>query len=291
MFKNREKINRSLGQKIVFGIVFVILLVHTFTLLYSLFWGFMSSLKTHKEFSINSPLDLPEDFFGGFKNYLNAFDLLEVRKTKFFGLVGNSLYYAVGAAFLHITISMISAYFVVRYSCWYTRFIWGFMLVDMILNINASSAATYKFWARLGVTDTPFILIMYTYWSVFGMLIFNGAWKGIAWDYAEAAKIDGAGHWTILWKVMVPQVLGVWATLFLMEFITYWNDSGTSMLYFPNMPTLAQGLFEYQALTTRAVNMPLYFAGLMMAMTPILILFFCFQNLIMEKVYIGGLKG
>jgi ABC-type glycerol-3-phosphate transport system permease component len=132
---------------------------------------------------------------------------------------------------------------------------------------------------------------MYIGTSVFGMLIFTGAWKGIAWDYAEAAKIDGANHVTILLKIMIPQVSGVWATLFLMDFITFWNDSSTPMMYFPNMPTLAQGLYEYEEQTTRAINMPLYFSGLMMSMVPILILFFCFSNLIMEKVYIGGLKG
>lgn len=287
----KEKIKRSTSQKIVFGIVFVLLAFHAFTLLFSLFWGFSSSLKTQKEFSLNSPLALPENFFGGFQNYLDAFELLEVRDTKFFGLVGNSLYFAIGAPLLRVTLSMISSYFIVRYSCWYTKFIWNWMLVDMVVTIDATAAACYKFWARLGVVNTPFILLMYMGTSVFAMLIFHGAWKGIAWDYAEAAKIDGAGHWTILFKIMVPQVSGVWATLFLMDFITFWNDASTPMMYFPKMPTLAQGLFEYQDMTTRQVNMPLYFAGLMMAMAPILILFFCFQNLIMEKVYIGGLKG
>ena len=287
----KEKIRRAKGEKVVFTIAFIIFAIHAFTLLFSIWWGFMSSLKTQKEFSINSPLSLPSDFFGGFKNYTDAFDLLEVRGTNFFGLVGNSMYYAIGAALLRTTISMVSAYFVVRYSCWYTKFIWGWMLVDMVVTLDASSAASYKMWARIGVTDTPWILVMYIGTSVFGMLIFTGAWKGIAWDYAEAAKIDGANHVTILLKIMIPQVSGVWATLFLMDFITYWNDSSTPMMYFPNMPTLAQGLYEYEEQTTRAINMPLYFSGLMMSMVPILILFFCFSNLIMEKVYIGGLKG
>ena len=287
----KEKIKRAKGEKIVFAIAFIIFAIHAFTLLFSIWWGFMSSLKTQKEFAINPPLSLPSDFLGGFVNYTDAFKLLKVRGTNFFGLVGNSMYYAIGAALLRTTISMISAYFVVRYSCWYTKFIWSWMLVDMVVTLDASSAASYKMWARIGVTDTPWILVMYIGTSVFGMLIFTGAWRGIAWDYAEAAKIDGAGHLTILFKIMIPQVSGVWATLFLMDFITYWNDSGTPMMYFPNMPTLAQGLYEYEEQTTRAINMPLYFSGLMMSMVPILILFFCFSNLIMEKVYIGGLKG
>ena len=279
--KIKEKIKRSKSQKIVFAIVFIILVVHAFTLLFAVYWGFISSLKTQKEFSINSPLSLPSDFFGGFKNYADAFELLEVRQTKFFGLVGNSLYFAVGASFLRTTIAMISSYFIIRYSCWYTKFLWGWTLVDMVVTLDATAAASYKLWARMGVVNTPFILIMYLSASVFGLLIFNGAWKGIAWDYAEAAKIDGAGHVTILFRIMMPQVAGVWATLFLMEFITFWNDVSTPMMYFPKMPTLAQGLFEYQEQTTRAINMPLYFAGLMMAMTPILVLFLCFSKLIM----------
>ena len=287
MIKDKRKM--AVSQKIVFAIAFIIFVIHVFTLLFSIGWGFISSLKTQKEFSINSPLALPEAW--RFKNYVDAFTVLEVRGVKFFGLIGNSLWYAIGSPLIQVTIAMIEAYLVVRYKCWYTRFLHGWKIVNMIINIGASSAAVYKLMATLHLIDSPLFLIGRIGSQMFTYLIFHAAWRGIAWDYAEAAKIDGAGHWTTLFSVMLPQVLGIWATLFIMEFITCWNDATTSMTYFPNMPTLAQGLYEYEAIMVRQVNMPVYFAGLILGMIPVLTLFFIFQDMIMEKVYIGGIKG
>ena len=285
----REKRRMALSQKVVFVVAFAIFIFHIFTMLFAIGWGFSSSLKTQKEFSINSPLALPETW--KFSNYTDAFTVLEVRGTKFFGLIINSLWFAIGSPLIQVSIGMIQAYFVVRYKCWYTKFLHAWIIVNMIINIGASSAAVYKLMANLGLIDSPLFLIGRIGCSTFVYLIFHATWRGIAWDYAEAAKIDGAGHWTILMRVMMPQVLGVWATLFIMEFITCWNDATTSMTYFPNMPTLAQGLYEYEAIMVRSVNMPVYFAGLILGMLPVLTLFFIFQDMIMEKVYIGGLKG
>ena len=285
----KESRKMALSQKIVFIIAFVVFVVHVFTLLFAIGWGFTSSLKTQKEFSINSPLAFPEAW--KFSNYTDAFTVLEVRGVKFFGLIGNSLWFAVGSPLIQVTIAMIEAYFVVRYSCKFTRFVHAWKIVNMIVNVGASAAATYKLMAWLGLIDSPLFLIGRLGATMFAYLIFHATWRGIAWDYAEAAKIDGAGHWTILFKVMLPQAMGVWATLFVMEFITCWNDATTSMTYFPNMPTLAQGLYEYEAIMVRQVNMPVYFAGLILGMIPVLALFFIFQDMIMEKVYIGGIKG
>jgi raffinose/stachyose/melibiose transport system permease protein/N-acetylglucosamine transport system permease protein len=65
----------------------------------------------------------------------------------------------------------------------------------------------------------------------------------------------------------------------------------TPMLYLPDFPTLANGLFEYEREMIQGSNIPIYFAGLVMSMIPIMILFAVFQNTIMEKTTMGGLKG
>ena len=109
--------------------------------------------------------------------------------------------------------------------------------------------------------------------------------------YIEAAEIDGASKWKIMFRIMLPQAAGTWGALFVMDFIGCWNDCTTSMVYFPDWPTLATGLFDYEQDMIRNVNMPVYFAGLMIAMVPVLVLFVIFQDTIMEKVNIGGVKG
>lgn len=277
------------GQRAVFAVAAVILFIHCASLLFCLGWGVLSSLKTQKEFSLNSPLALPESW--KFVNYVTAFKSLSVRGFNLFGLIGNSLWYAVGTPLIQITISMVLAYVVVKFPCKITKFYHAFTLVLMMINISAGSAATYRFFARLGIVNSPLFLLGKMGKTTFAYLIFCACWRGMANDYMEAARIDGASHWAVMFKIMIPQVMGTWGALFIMDFITYWNDCTTSMMYFPDWPTLATGLFEYESNMIRSVNMPVYFAGLTISMIPVLVLFIIFQDTIMEKVSMGGIKG
>ena len=280
---------KTTGQIIVYVIAFVVMLVQCLSLIFCLLWGFSSSLKTQEEFSLNSPLAFPQQWV--FANYLEAFEMLEVRGFNFFGLIGNSIWYAVGTPLIQITVSMIIAYVVIKYPSKFTKVYHAYVLVMMMINLSAGSAATYRFFAKLNLVDSPLFLVGKIGKTTFAYLIFCAAWRGVANDYMEAAKIDGANHWTIMFRVMIPQVIGTWGALFIMDFITWWNDYTSPMIYFPNWPTLATGLFEYESDMIMSVNMPVYFAGLMISMVPVIVLFMIFQDTIMDRISIGGIKG
>lgn len=288
--KLRKKLNkRSHGQNIVFTIAFIIFAIQCASLIFCLLWGFLSSLKTHKEFTQNPPLALPENWL--FSNYITAFKALEVRGFSLFGLIGNSIWYAVGTPLIQTTIAMVIAYIAVKYPCWITKFHHGYVLVSMMITINGGSAPMYRFLASLGLVNSPLFLLAKLGHTPFAYLIFYGCWKSISNAYIEAAEIDGASKWRTMFKVMLPQVAGTWGALLIMDFITFWNDCTSSMVYFPDWPTLATGLFEYESNMVREGTMPIYFAGLMIAMVPVLVLFIIFQDTIMEKVNLGGVKG
>lgn len=280
---------KTTGQIIVYVIAFVVMLVQCLSLIFCLLWGFSSSLKTQEEFSLNSPLAFPQQWV--FANYAEAFGMLEVRGFNFFGLICNSIWYAVGTPLIQITVSMIIAYVVIKYPSKFTKVYHAYVLVMMMINLSAGSAATYRFFAKLNLVDSPLFLVGKIGKTTFAYLIFCAAWRGVANDYMEAAKIDGANHWTIMFRVMIPQVIGTWGALFIMDFITWWNDYTSPMIYFPNWPTLATGLFEYESDMIMSVNMPVYFAGLMISMVPVIVLFMIFQDTIMDRISIGGIKG
>ena len=122
-------------------------------------------------------------------------------------------------------------------------------------------------------------------------LIYYATFESLSWSYAEAALIDGANEFQVFFKAMLPQVKPIMVTLILMGFIAKWNDYMSPMLYLPEMPTLSLGLFRYRTIVERSGNYPILFAGLMLCMLPILIIFAIFQDAMMENMSIGGLKG
>ena len=88
---------------------------------------------------------------------------------------------------------------------------------------------------------------------------------------------------------MLPQALPVMLTYFITGAIGAWNEYESIILYMPDWPTLAVGLFEFQE--TARDDMPAYYAGLVISMIPTIAIFAIFSDKIMRSVSIGGLKG
>ena len=80
-------------------------------------------------------------------------------------------------------------------------------------------------------------------------------------------------------------------TLTIMAFIGAWNDYQTPLLFMPDFPTMASGIYLAQTSIMRAGDYPLYYAGLVISIVPIVVLFSCFSNTIMKNFTVGGLKG
>ena len=90
---------------------------------------------------------------------------------------------------------------------------------------------------------------------------------------------------------MLPIAKPAVMSLFMVMLINGWNDWATSVYYLPDYPTIASGLYLYEKISSFNINFPVYFAGVVMACIPTMILFLCFQEQIMNSITTGGLKG
>ena len=110
----------------------------------------------------------------------------------------------------------------------------------------------------------------------------------------EAAYLDGASNFRVMWSVILPMSLGIFSTVFLLNFITFWNDYQTPHIYMPTFPTLAYGLWNYTcgdgSYEADTSSTPMQLGGCMMMAIPLLIIFFIFQKKLLGKVSLGGLK-
>ena len=117
-----------------------------------------------------------------------------------------------------------------------------------------------------------------------------GIFKNISWSYAEAVFIDGGGHFTVFFKIMLPQALPAITVLLIDNAIDLWNESHTFIMYLPSTPTLATGMYYAKGEITR-FGYPLYYAGLVMTIIPPVLVFIRFSDFMMRSLSIGGLKG
>lgn len=283
----KAKIRRG-GLHLFQVVVFILLAFYAFTLIYAMGWAVLSSLKTQTEFSTNL-VGLPEEW--QFGNYLQAFRSVQAGGHNMFEMFFNSIWYSCGGALLGVTASAMVAYVVAKYEFPGRGLIYAVALVTMMIPVVGSFPSQYRMYSRLGILDSPLLLV--TKFSGFGFnfVMLYSFFKTLSWTYAEAGFIDGASHLKVFLKVMLPQALPVMGSLFLVATVQLWNEYMEPNLFLQSHPTLSSGLYVFQLEMTRGTNYPLLFAGLIVSVIPVIILFVKFQNTMMESMSMGGLKG
>ena len=106
-----------------------------------------------------------------------------------------------------------------------------------------------------------------------------------------ASFVDGGGHWTVFFKIMLPIAKVPILTLAVMSAIGSWNDYMTMLLYMPSYPTIASGLYLLSSTLPRLGNAPLYYAALVISVIPVLAIYATCSDMIMNNFTMGGLKG
>ncbi len=284
----------------LFWLIFLILFVYAAILLFILSWALISTFKNYMmDFSENVS-GLPQKWvLDNYKVVMeNMFDIVTINgqqyKLTFLNLLGNTLLYTVGSAFVSTFIPCITAYAVARFS---HRFKWLnvftlIVLVTMIIPIVGSTPSEIQIASSLGLYDSIWGMFILK-GNFLGMyyLIFLGAFNSMPKGYEEAARIDGASNFRVLFKIHLPLTLTTFSTIMLIKGIGFWNDYQTPMLYLPTKKTLAQFFFGFiNSDNTDISYTPMKLVGAMILILPILTLFIFLNKKIMGNLSLGGLK-
>lgn len=288
---------KSKSLKIVYAIAFLIFVIYTAFILFFPVMAIILAIKPDFNTFLDDMLNMEmlkihSNF--ALKNFFLAFKEFQIGTHTYLEMLFHSLWRTLGGVGLSWLSTAMVTYILVFYRCRFTKFIYylGFFLSTIPL--YGAGAAEYKLFAEIGLINNPLILV--TKIALYGGYFFYmyAFWKSISWSYAEAALIDGAGHFSLFTKVMFPMAVPSMMALFIMSLIAEWNSYESTLLYMTEFPNLSYALYAYEESTKYNVGelgKVAYFAGLLVSISPVLILFAVFQNSIMEKVYIGGLKG
>ncbi len=286
IFRREKDITRP---KVMNVVVFVIFALYCFTLLYPLFWAFLAALKTNNEYMLVNKNGFP--LAPTFSNFVTAYKSMSVTGTSMFAMIFNSIWYSAVGAFLNVFVCAVTAYVLARYKFIGHDFLYGLAILVMVLPIIGSLPSQYKIYNLLGISGSPLMLVTCIGGFGFNFIVLHASFKSIARDYMEAAFVEGAGHFGVFFRVMLPQAVGTMGALFIVMFIDRWNDYTTPLLFLKGMPTLSTGLFIYKTIMNRRMEMPVYFAGIFICCIPTVILYAFFQNQVMNVSFGGGIKG
>ncbi len=257
-----------------------------------LLWASVSSLKHRWEYD-DSSITFPK--LWQFINYVSAYGAYSVkldsgRMVGTLEIIFNTVLYAGGCAFLGTLVPCLTAYVVAKYKFRILKIYYITAVVCLSIPLIGGAASQIQIANSLGIYDTIWgIWLMRGYFIGTYFLIFYSAFTVIPDSFTEAAKIDGAGNFGVLFKIMLPLMSKTFTTVLLILFVQYWNEFETPLMFTPSVPTLAVGLYKF-SFSPENASVPVTLAGSMILFIPIFILYICLQDKLMGNISMGGVK-
>lgn len=282
--KVREGFASVLGR----WVVRVFLLSWTVTILFPMIWTIYTAFKTNKEFFANV-WALPENW--QFENFEYAWN-----SAQFSDYFLNSLFVVVVSVSLLLLMSAATSYVVAKYTFRGTKFLHRFYLVVMAVPGVLVLVPQYFMFMNMGLTDNLVIVALLTaVHGIPGNVIMQSAFmRNVDNALFEAADIDGATEFQKFFNIMVPCVRSCLFLTALTGILGAWNDYITPLTYIESEKfyTVSIGLTYLQNASTYGVEYGGLFAGLVIAMIPIIIVYIIFQKPLQEGLRTdGGVKG
>ena len=283
-------------EKVIYVCFFILFVIFAFGYIYPLVWAIINSLKSMKEYATNS-LSMPVNWL--FIHYVEVFTEFQAvplsggEPFKYVDMLFNSLWILVVNVFVNVASSTMLAYALARFRFPGKDFLYGVVIFANTIPIIGAGPAAYKLAVGLNMVNNPStIWLMWAGGFDFAFIVLYGYFKGVSPSYSESAKIDGASNITILLNVILPQVTPCIVAIAITQATSVWNNYSISMLYMRDYPNLAYGMYLFKDSTFLVKDsMPIYFAAAVISSLPVIILYTCSQDLILNNMTTGGLKG
>jgi multiple sugar transport system permease protein len=222
------------------------------------------------------------------ENFARVFEKLPM--LKYFG---NSFLYAVLATVFMLLSSVPAAYALARIRFRGSGLYFLAIIAMMLLPPQVTTVPLYVMWARLHLTGSLWPLILPNLLGdAFSIFLLRQFLLTIPRDYTEAARIDGCSELRTMLRVIVPMAKPGLASAAIFLFFHSWNDYYGPLLYTSENESawpVSYALAQFRG--AHSVDWNLTMAATLVAMVPVVLLFFLAQKAFVQGVTLTGVKG
>lgn len=249
-------------------------------------WMFSSSLKTREYILRNPPQLIPNP--ASLQSYQDLADTLPL-DTLFF----NSLIMAGLGTIGQVVVSAMAAYAFSRMEWPGRNTVFLIYLATLMVPTQVTIIPQFILVRELGWVNSYQGLIVPTLFSAFGTFLLRQFFLGLPRELEEAAFIDGANHFTIFWRIILPLSRPALGTLTVFSFMGLWNSYLWPLFVARHemYQTLNVGLAELQGGPRALTQWNLVMAGAILSVLPILTLYLIAQKSFVRGVALTGIKG
>jgi len=249
-------------------------------------WLIVSSLKTEREIGRGDPFSFPAQLM--WQNYIDAWNI-----GNFGSLIGNSLLNVLGVVTLTLLVCAPAGYALAKIRFPGREWVFYAFIFGLTIPVQAVIIPLYQLLSNLGMINSLWgvTLAQVSNGIPFGLFLMRSFFMGVPNELTEAAKIDGANHFQILWRVFLPLSQPAISALLIISALSTWNDFFLPlvMLISPGNQTLPLGLVRFAS--TYNTDFRLVFSGTVITFLPVIILYILTQRRFTEGLTQGALKG
>ena len=250
-------------------------------------WMVLTSLKTYPDAQRLPPTWLPDTFATyGYQRIFEPGSQNPVLRW----FLNSMLAATLQAALVLVTASM-AAYPLARLRFRGRRLLFALIIATLFVPPATMIIPNFLIVDTLGWLDTLTVVVVPGAAGAFGVFFLRQFFLSLPRELEEAAVLDGANHWQIFTRVLLPVAKPALATLAVLSFLTNWNDFlwPIFVLFSPDQQTLPPGLGLLQS--AYLADYPVIMAGAVLASVPAIALFVAAQRYIIQGVARSGLKG
>jgi ABC-type glycerol-3-phosphate transport system permease component len=204
----------------------------------------------------------------------------------------NTFVVATSATLLRLFFCSLGGYGFAKFRFPGQGWLFGFLLGTMVIPGAITMVPVYIIMRNLKWIDTFWPLIIPAAANAFGIFFMRQYISSISEELMDAARIDGAGEFTIFWRIILPIIAPGLTSLGLIFFMGSWNDFMGPLIYLKSpekftLPLVIRSMIGPVGRTVYDVQM----AASVISLIPLLIIFLIFQRRFLEGITAGAIKG
>ncbi len=294
----RLKKNVDVGERLYKIFIYLVLGLLAVLILVPVAWVFMASLKETSE-HYGSPWALPTHIH--WQNFVEAWTTSRMGDYMGYSVLVTGL-----GLLILLVVALPAAYCLARFKFFGKKLLNTCFMAGLFVNVNYIVVPIYlmlndgdvmlRQYLGNGFLLNNHLVVAVIYAATalpFTIYLLSSYFQTVPHDFEEAAYIDGAGYTRTMLEIIFPMAKPSIITVILFNFLSFWNEYiiVKTLITDNTMWTLPAGLLNLMQAQQSAANYGPMYAGLVLVMVPVLVLYICVQNNLTKGMTVGGLKG
>lgn len=210
-----------------------------------------------------------------------------IKKSQFLYMFWNSAILTVPIVAGQTIIASMAAYAFAKLRFRWRNQLFFIYLTVMLMPFQVTLVPNYLVADKLGLVDNYLSIILPGIFNTFGVFLLKQYMEQIPDSYIEAAKMDGAGHFQIFFRIIVPMCRNGIAAMFILLFIDNWNMVEQPLIFLRDAAKQPLSVFLSRIISEER---GLAFAASALYMLPMLLIFLYGENYLVEGIQRSGIK-